>query len=95
MATRTSADAPDKAELDEAVAWLRVLWKVPISNQQLTDFFAWSRAKPSARALYDDLSRRVHDALMAEPPAAPAPARRKRGAPNGGSERRSARPDRP
>jgi ferric-dicitrate binding protein FerR (iron transport regulator) len=92
MATRPSADRPDKAEFDEAVAWLRVLWTVPISNQQLTDFFAWSRAKPSARALYDDLSRRVHAALMSEP--APAPSR-KRNAPSGGSAARNARPDRP
>ena len=93
MPTRTSADRPDKVDFDEAVAWLRVLWKVPISNQQLTDFFDWSRRKPSARVLYDDLSRRVHEALMAEPPRAPD--RRRRDAPSGGSAPRSARPDRP
>lgn len=57
-----------KADLDEAVAWLRVLWTVPISNADLHAFFAWSQAKPTARAVYDDLSRRVHEAMMAEPP---------------------------
>ncbi|WP_304275940.1 hypothetical protein [Caulobacter segnis] len=72
MATLSPAARPDKADLDEAVAWLRILWKVPISNEDLNGFFAWSRKKPAARAIYDELSQRIHDLMMAEPPV-PAP----------------------
>lgn len=64
-----AAARPAKADLDEAVAWLRILWKLPISNEDLEGFFRWSRHKPAARAVYDDLSRRVHEAMMAEAPA--------------------------
>jgi hypothetical protein len=56
---------------DEAIAWLRILWTVPISNEDLTGFFRWSRQKPKARALYDDLSRRLFDKMMAEPAKEP------------------------
>lgn len=62
------ADKPDKAALDEVVAWLRTLWTVPISNEDLTAFFRWSREKPALRAVYDDLSARLFDAMLAEPP---------------------------
>lgn len=65
--TRAPAVRPDKADLDEAVAWLRILWKVPISNEDLTGFFRWSQQKPAARAAYDDLSQRLFDMMMAEP----------------------------
>ncbi|AZS19194.1 hypothetical protein [Caulobacter sp. FWC26] len=68
MRTQAPTDRPDKNALDEAVAWLRVLWTVPVSNEDLAGFFRWSQQKPAARAVYDDLSRRVHAALMAEPP---------------------------
>ncbi len=67
-----TAKRPAKADLDEAVAWLRILWKIPISNEDLESFFRWSRDKPAARAVYDDLSRRIHEAMMAEAPATTA-----------------------
>lgn len=66
MATRTPAARPDKAVLDEAVGWLRVLWTVPISNEDLAAFFRWSRDKPEHRAVYDDLSQRLFDAMLTE-----------------------------
>ncbi|WP_145998487.1 hypothetical protein [Caulobacter flavus] len=43
-----TAKRPAKADLDEAVAWLRILWKIPISNEDLEGFFRWSRDRPAA-----------------------------------------------
>ncbi|KQV54675.1 hypothetical protein ASC70_19595 [Caulobacter sp. Root343] len=73
MATLSPDAQPDKTDLDEAVAWLRILWKVPVSNADITGFFDWSRRKPAARALYDTLSQRLLDAMLAEPPTTPPP----------------------
>ena len=74
-----AAKRPAKADLDEAVAWLRILWTLPISNDDIEGFFRWSRDKPAARAVYDDLSRRIHEAMMAEAPATTATPQRPSG----------------
>lgn len=67
MSIKTPAQKPDKAVLAEVVGWLRILWTVPISNEDLTAFFRWSQKKPGHRAIYDDLSRRMFDNILADP----------------------------